>query len=208
MSLLAPAGLLARNQTRLRDARSFQDLGALVVDDDPDGFSPVEGADGPVDFERAVREDVDGEAARAVLTQAGLVRGWTRHWQASEEARSTVDVELFQYRTHHGAVSDEARLERLVPKVAAANQLSWTTFAVPSVPGAHGYSLSAVDGSASVQVVSFARGDYAAAVTVVSSDKAEGRAVAVRMAGHQRARLSKLERLELVVSDGLQHVRR
>jgi hypothetical protein len=210
VTLLGSAGLVARNQTRVRDARSFQDLGAMLVDNAAAPYTRVEdhvAKAGPVDFERAVIEDVEGAAARKALTDAGLVRGYTRQWNAGGSDAEAVNIELFQYRTHAGAVGDEARLERLVPQVATAHQLSWSTFTVRSVPGAHGYSLVAPDGSVSVEVVAFARGQYAAAITVTSADQEEARAVATTMAEEQRARLSKAEPVERVVTDGLKRIR-
>ncbi|MEY2477734.1 MAG: hypothetical protein QOG87_3049 [Actinomycetota bacterium] len=210
VSLLGSAGLVVRNQTRVRDAGSFQDLGAMLVDDTPAPHIRVEdhvANTGPVDFERAVHEDVEGAAARKALTDAGLVRGYTRQWKVGGSETEAVNIELFQYRTHAGAVGDEARLERLVPQVAATHHLSWSTFPVRSVPGGHGYSLVAPDGSVSIEVVAFARGQYAAAVTVTSADQAEARAVATAMAEEQRARLSRAEPVERVVTDTLKHIR-
>jgi hypothetical protein len=210
VSLLVPVVWAVRNQTALRSAHSFQDLGVLLVDDVP-SYTRVDDAQagsGPVDFERAVRDDVEGAASRQTLTDAGLVRGYDRAWQQGSADNETVDVELFQYRDHRGAVLDEARLERLVPQVATANQLSWSTFPVPTVPGAHGYSLVASGGGVSVEVVSFTRGPYSAAVSVTSVDQDTARSVATRAAERQRSRFSKAERLELLVTDAFRTVRR
>ena len=210
VTLLGSAGFVARNQTRLRDARSFQDLGTMVADDAPSRYARVEDhvADtGPVDLEKAVREDIEGAASRDAMTEAGLVRGYSRLWRVGADDLESVRLELFQYRTHAGAVSDVARLDRLVPQLAATHQLSWTTFPVASVPSARGYSLVGADGGPTVQVVAFARGQYASAVSVTSADRDAARAAAVGMAEDQRAKLSKAEPVERLVTDVLKQIR-
>jgi hypothetical protein len=141
------------------------------------------------------------------MSEAGLVRGYSRSWRVGTDELESVRVELFQYASHDGAVADVARLERLVPRVAATHQLSWTTFPVRSVPSARGYSLVAPDGGPTVEVVAFARGQYASAVSVTSADQAAARGVAVDMAEDQRARLSKAEPVERVVTDVLRQIR-
>jgi hypothetical protein len=211
VTLLGSAALVVRNQTRLRDARSFQDLGTMADSDAPSPYERVEdhvaGA-GPVDLEKAVAEDVEGAPSRQAMTAAGFVRGYSRVWRANGDDAESVRVELFQYSSHAGAVADVARLDRLVPQLAATHTLSWTTFPVPSVPTARGYSLVAPDGSLSVEVVAFARGQYGAAVSVTSVDGKQARAVAVEMAEDQRAKLSKAEPVERSVTDAFKQIRR
>jgi hypothetical protein len=116
-------------------------------------------------------------------------------------------VELYQHASPDGARMEVTRAERLAPMFARAHQVSWQTFAVPTVPGAHGYHFSGPEGGPSVDVVTFSRGNYSAAVSVVAADPVRGRRDAVEVAEHQRARLSKAERLELLVSDGLHKIR-
>jgi hypothetical protein len=210
VSLLGSAGLVARNQTRVRDASTFHALGTLLVDEAPSRYTRVDDAvagTGPVDLEKAVAEDIEGPSARHAMTEAGLVRGYSRSWRAGTDDLVSVRLELFQYAGHDGAVADVARLERLVPQVAAAHQLSWTTFPVRSVPNARGYSLVSPDGGPSVEVVAFARGQDASAVSVTSADQAAARGVAVDMAEDQRARLSKAEPVERVVTEVLRQIR-
>jgi hypothetical protein len=210
VTLLGSAALVVRNQTRLRDAKSFQDLGVMLVDEAPSRYARVEDAvanTGPVDLDKAVAEDIEGPAARQAMTDAGLVRGYSRYWRVGADDLESVRLELFQYATHAGAVLDVARLDRLVPQLASTHQLSWTTFPVPTVPTARGYSLVAPDGGPSVEVVAFARGQYASAVSVTSADRDSARAVAVGMAEDQRARLSGAEPVERLITDGLKHIR-
>jgi hypothetical protein len=76
------------------------------------------------------------------------------------------------------------------------------------VPSARGYSLVAPDGSASIEVVAFARGQYGAAASVTSVDSHKARAVAVEMAEDQRAKLSKAEPVERTVTDAFKQIRR
>jgi hypothetical protein len=210
VTLVGSAALVVRNQTRLRDARSFQDLGTMLVDETPSEFRQVEidaAGTGPVDLEKAVAEDVEGAPSRQAMTDAGFVRGYSRLWRANGDDAESVRLELFQYSSHGGAVADVGRLDRLVPQLAAAHRLSWTTFPVPSVPSARGYSLVAPDGSMPLEVVAFARGQYGAAVSVTSVDGARARAVAVEMAEDQRAKLSKAELVERVVTDAFKQIR-
>ena len=211
VSLVGSAGLVVRNQTKVRDARTFGDLGAMVV---PDAGGPYERvADdvantGPVDLERAVTEDVEGPAARKAMTAAGFQRGYSRLWRVGEDDTESVRLELFQYTTHRGAVTDVDRLERLVPRVATAHGLTWTTFRVRTVPDARGYSLVAPDGGTSIEIVAFARGQYGAAASVTSADQDKARERAVAMAEDQRAKLSKAEAVERVVTDAFKQIRR
>ena len=210
VTLLGSAGLVARNQTRLREAASFQDLGTMVVETAPSRYDRVEDHDadtGPVDLDKAVREDIEGEAGREAMTEAGLVRGYSRMWRVAADDAESVRLELFQYETHRGAMADVDRLERLVPKLATTHQLSWTTFAVRSVPWARGYSLVSPGGGAAVEIVAFARGQYAAAVSVTSVDRDAARAAAVGLAEDQRAKLSKAEPVERLVTDVFKQIR-
>jgi hypothetical protein len=210
VSLIGSAGFVIRNQTKLRDARSFPELGAMVVPDAGARYEQVDdvvAGTGPVDLDKAVSEDVEGPASRQAMTDAGFVRGFSRLWRAGDAQTESVRVEVFQYSTHTGAVADVDRLDRVVPAVAAGHKLAWTTFNVRSVPAARGYSLVDQAGGASVEVVAFARGQYGVAVTVTSSDRDTARARAVAIAEDQRAKLSKAEPIERLVTDGLRTIR-
>jgi hypothetical protein len=181
-----------------------------VVGDAPAPYArqdDVAAGTGPADVEQVIRTDVEGPAARQLLTDAGLTRAFTRRWLAGGPDEA-LDVELYQYRAHAGAVADMGRAERIVPALAAAQGLSWTTFAVPTVPGARGYAIVARDGSAGVEVVTLTRGPYAAVVTVASSRPIAARATAIATAEAQRARLSRAERVEVLVTDGFSKIRR
>lgn len=209
IGLLVPAGVVVRSQTQLRDADSFDDLRGMLPSGAPgllDRVPDEQSGRGPLDFEKIVGEDIEGPAARQSLTEAGLLRGYGRAWREAGREDETLSVELYQYRDHAGAVMDEARAERLLPQLAASNGLSWTTFAVPTVPDAHGYRLVNPDGAVSLEVVTFTRGPYAAAVVVSSADREWARGAAVEVAEDQRARLSKAERIERLVVDAFRHL--
>jgi hypothetical protein len=209
-SILAPAGMVVRSQTSLRTADSFDDLRRLMVSDAPSPYEPepdAESGRGPLDVERIVAEDIEGPAARQFLTDARLVRGYGRMFRDPAHHEDTVSLELYQYETGAGARSDMERADRVIPRLAAANQLSWQPFGVDTVPGAKGYSLVPAGGGASTQVVAFARGPYVVGVAVTSPDQDRARDAAVALAEAQRARLSKVERVEQLVVDAFRHIR-
>ena len=209
-SILTPAGLVVRSQTSLRDADSFDDLRRMMITEAPSPYQLVADAEsgrGPLDVERIVAEDIEGAAARQFLTDAGLVRGYGHLFRDPARPADTVSVELYQYAAADGARRDMERADRVVPRLAAANQLSWQPFGIDTVPGAKGYSLVGPDGAASMQVVTFARGPYVVAVAVTSADQDAAREAAVSMAEHQRAKLSKVERVEQLVVDTFRLIR-
>lgn len=209
-SILAPAGLVIRSQTSLRTADSFDDLRGLMVTDAPSPYELVPDAEsgrGPLDVERIASEDIEGPAARRFLADAGLVRGYGHLFRDPGRPEHNVSLELYQYDSADGARRDMERADRVIPRLAAANQLSWQPFGVDTVPGAKGYSLVAPDGSVSMQVVTFARGPFASGVAVTSSDQEQARDTAVALAETQRARLSKVERVEQLVVDTFRTLR-
>ena len=210
VSLVAPVGYVVRSQTQLRSADSFDDLRRLMVSGAPDGFDlvpDVESGRGPLDFERVVSEDIEGPEARQFLAEVGLVRGYGRLFRDPAHPEHTVNVELYQYDSAAGARRDVERADRVIPRLAAANELSWQPFGVDTVPGARGYSLVGPAGSVSVHVVTFARGPFAVGVTVASADQENARDAVVGVAEAQRARLSKAERVETLVVDAFRHIR-
>jgi hypothetical protein len=209
-SILAPAGMVVRSQTSLRTAESFDDLRRLMVSNAPSPYEPVPDAEsgrGPLDVERIVAEDIEGPAVRQFLADAGLLRGYGRLFRDPAHPEDNVSVEVYQYETSAGARSDMARADRVIPRLAAANELSWLPFGVDTVPGARGYSLVSPDGALSMQVVTFARGSFAVGVAVTSADQEHARDTAIALAEAQRAKLSKLERVEQLVVDAFRHIR-
>ena len=210
VSMLAPVGYVVRSQTQLRSADSFDDLRRMMVSDGPGAFDLVPDAEsgrGPLDVERIVSEDVEGPAARQFLAEAGLVRGYGRLFRDPAHPEHTVTVELYQYESSDGARRDMERADRVIPRLAAANELSWQPFGVDTVPGGRGYSLVGPAGSLSMQVVTFARGPFAVGVAVTSTDQEAARAAVIDVAEAQRAKLSKAERVETLVVDAFRHIR-
>lgn len=209
-SILAPATMVVRSQTSLRTADSFDDLRGLMVTDAPSPYTLVPDAEsgrGPLDVDRIASEDIEGPAARQFLVDAGLVRGYGHVFRDPARPEDNVSVELYQYESADGARRDMKRADQVIPRLASANQLSWQPFGVDTVPGAKGYSLTAPDGTTSMQVVTFARGPFAAGVAVTSADQVQARDTAVALAEAQRARLSKVERVEHLVVDAFRQIR-
>lgn len=138
---------------------------------------------GPLDLEAAAAAERDVAAERALLERRGFERGASRAWLDPDQ--DVVYVAVYDFRDADGAaayLADGAETLRL---------RGATTFDVPEVPGALGFTTveDGPEGTFTAQAVAFARGDrwYLALVGASGPARSPDDARAVAAAQSARA---------------------
>jgi hypothetical protein len=158
------------------------DLQALLLTDVPAGYRPADegvGDAGPVDLEKATREDGDPDA-RDTLTAAGFDAGYQRVWVNDQE--DEIVVYLYRFQNDAGANRYSARLSE-----GNTEEDGFTEFPVEGIPGAKAFTGELETGSSAI--VFFSKGVYSVQVVVNGREPAGQQGLVSRLAAAQYLRL-------------------
>lgn len=140
----------------------------------PDGFGDA----GPVDIEKAVRDD-GAKDARGVLTSLGFVGGYSRLW--AKEGHTLVDS-VYQFGSADGATAYGRRAIASGPKVGAG--LTVTEFTPTGMSSAKGFVIA--DGDDSAVILLFTRGAYTGQIFMNGGDASAANATKVAKAQYNK----------------------
>jgi hypothetical protein len=156
-------------------------LVGLLLDSLPAGYQQAAdnvGQTGPSDLNKAVSDDGQPDARQA-LTADGFVAGYQRLWTS---ANNQIVDHLYQFTSPSGAAAYGQRQLASAASPSPGNQV--TPFAVPSVPGAHGFTSTGTDGLA--DVVQFSKGPFLAQVVVHGPNASPQAATALAQEQYRR----------------------
>ena len=158
------------------------DIQAFLIADVPPGYRLAAeglGDAGPIDLEKAIREDGDPDA-REALTEAGFDTGYQRVW-VNDQEDEIVDY-LYRFRDDDGAQRYSARLSE-----GSTAEDGFTEFPVEGIPGAKGFAGELETGSSAI--VLFSKGVYAVQVVVNGREPGGQQGLVSRLAADQYLRL-------------------
>lgn len=174
----------AAGDTTVAATPSADPLDSLLITSVPSGYSRQAddvGDTGASDLAKAVNDDGRTDA-RAILINAGFVRGYQRLWQSDSEHQ--IVVFIYQFKTAEGA--DSFNTDGL-NRIRSDSTIQSAPFPITGIPGAVGLSATGTTNSGAAAF--FTKGVYMVQIHVVDPSVPTSEKVAQQVAADQFARL-------------------